>query len=221
MERGRERGAGLTLAFASLLRFFPIGLVGYLLLQQRRRILFYTGLGILIGGAVTIALARIHNCISFITAAALLVDQSWTVTARDISIDTFVARQLHAILPASVHFASTAAFAINCVTKLLILLATTRATLTQPTGRDPDSRINSLWVATSIVLLPVLWDYDLTLLLLPFGVMTMVAARGEASRRAIAAAVVNYILLVFWDYLTPTTYECGFLSMVAAFLSVY
>jgi len=166
MERRRDCRAGFTLALASLLRFFPLGLVGYLLLQQRWRILFYTGLGILIGGAVTIALAGIHNCISFITAAALLVDQSWTVTARDISIDTFIARQLHAILPASVNSVSSAAFAINNVTKLLVLLTTARATLAQPAGCDPDSRIYSLWVVTSIVLLPVVWDYDLTLLLL-------------------------------------------------------
>jgi len=221
MECGRDRRAGLTLAFVSLLRFFPLGLVGYLVLQERWRILFNTLIGLVIGGALTIALVGIHNCISFVSAAALLVDQSWTATARDISIDTFISRQLHAMLPASVRFASSTAFASTVVAKLLILLATAKATLAQPPGCDPDSRIYSLWVTTSIVLLPVVWDYDLTLLLLPFGVLILVVARGEASRRAIATAIISYILLVSWDYLTPTGYECGFLSVVAAYLSVY
>jgi len=221
IDRGRDRRAGLTLAFASLLRFFPFALGGFLLLQQRWRVLFYAAIGVVIGSAVTVAVVGIHNSVSFVTAAVLLVDQSWTDTARDISIDTFISRQFHALMPRSPHFVAHACRAVNIVAKSLLLLMVARATLAQAVSKDPDSRIYSLWVTTSIVLLPVVWDYDLTLMLIPFGVLIVVAARGEASRRAIATAVASYILMIFWDYLTPTRFECGFLSMMTAYLSAY
>jgi hypothetical protein len=221
MQRGRDRRAGFTLALASLLRVFPFALGGYLILQQRWRILFYTAIGLTIGGAVTVAIVGIHNCISFVTAAARLVDQTWTDTPRDISIDTFVSRQLHAANFLSANVVADIALLLNISTKLVILSATAKASLSQPAAHDPDSRIYSLWVVTSIFLLPVVWDYDLTLLLIPFGILVLTACRGEASRRAIAAGVISYILSVFWDYLTPVRYECGFFSMVAAYLSAY
>lgn len=221
MERQHDRLAGLTLAFASLLRFFPLVLCGYLLLQRRCRMFIYTGIGILLGSAVTIALAGVHNCTSFITVAASLVHDRAADTGRDIAVNMFISRQLHAVWPFSSQFAASAARVLNIGADLLVLSATTRATLTLPPADDPDSRLYSLWVATSIVLLPIVWDYDLTLMLIPFAVLILVAARGEASRRAITMAVLSYILLIFWDYLTPTRHECGFLSMLAAYLSAY
>lgn len=221
MERRHDRLAGFTLAFASLLRLFPLALGGYLLLQQRWRMFIYTGIGILVGGAVTIALAGVHNCISFIASAALLVHDRAAETQRDISVYMFISRQLHPILPYSHQLAASTARMLNFGAEFLVLSATTRATLTLPPANDPDSRIFSLWVATSILLLPIVWDYDLTLMLIPFAVLILVAARGEASRRAITMAIVSYILLIFWDYLTPARYECGFLSMLAAYLSAY
>lgn len=221
VQHRRDCRAGFTLAFAALLRIFPFAFGGYLLLQQRWRVLLYTAIGLAIGGAVTVALVGIHNCISFVTAAALLVDQSWTDTARDISIDTFISRQLRAVLPNSPYLVAEAGRALNLTAKLLLVLITARATLAQPAGKDPDSRIYSLWVVTSIVLLPVVWDYDLTLFLIPFGIVAVVAARGDASRRTVAMAVVSYILMIFWDYLTPTRFEAGFLSMMTAYVSAY
>jgi energy-converting hydrogenase Eha subunit E len=82
---------------------------------------------------------------------------------------------------------------------LLVLAGTTLATLALPAREDPDSRIFSLWVATAVFLLPVAWDYDLTLMLIPFSQLAVVAARGEASRRAIAMAVLSYALLIWWE----------------------
>ena len=104
---------------------------------------------------------------------------------------------------------------------LLIVAATTKVTLALPPRDDPDSRVFSLWVATAVFLLPVAWDYDLVLMLIPFSVLAVVGARGEASRRAIAMAVLSYLLLIWWEYVALSTNEFGFFSMLAAYLSAY
>jgi hypothetical protein len=221
MERQRDGLAGFALALASLLRVFPLALGGYLLLQQRRRVFICTALIILVGSGLTVARVGFDTFTCFIPAASLLLNGPASENGRNISVHMFIFRQLQAALPYSNEFAASVARVLNIVAELLILLTTARATLTQPVGNDPDSRIYSLWVATSIVLIPIVWDYDLTLMLIPFGVLVVVAARGEASRRAIAMAVVSYVLMIFWDYLTPTRFECGFLSMMTAYLCAY
>jgi hypothetical protein len=103
----------------------------------------------------------------------------------------------------------------------LILAGTTLATLALPERKDPDSRIFSLWVASAVFLLPVAWDYDLTLMLIPFSQLAIVAARAEASRRALAMAVLSYALLVWWEYVALSANEFGFFAMLTAYLSAY
>ena len=56
LRRNHDRLAGLSLAAAALLRAYPLGLVGYLLILRRWRALGWIGIGLLIGGVVTIAL---------------------------------------------------------------------------------------------------------------------------------------------------------------------
>jgi hypothetical protein len=58
-------------------------------------------------------------------------------------------------------------------------------------------------------------------MLIPFSVLAVVAARGEASRRAIAMAVVSYLLLIWWEYVALSANEFGFFSVLAAYLSAY
>jgi hypothetical protein len=221
LRRQRVSYAGFALAAASLLRIFPLAMGGYLLLQQRWRVVGYTMLGILVGSAATFALIGLQNCVSFVTAAWLLVNDSAADIQRDISASLFVTRELHSILPHSAQIFEAIDRASIIGVDILILLATTFATLASPAKQDPDFRIFSLWIATSIFLLPVAWDYDLTLMLIPFAQLAVVASRGEASRRAIAMAVVSYLLLMWWEYVALSGDECGFLSMLTAYLSAY
>jgi hypothetical protein len=61
----------------------------------------------------------------------------------------------------------------------------------------------------------------LTLMLIPFSQLAVVAARGAASKRAIAMAVLSYALLVWWEYVALSANEFGFLAMLTAYLSAY
>jgi hypothetical protein len=116
---------------------------------------------------------------------------------------------------------------------LIILVVTVRATLAFPPGEDPDWRLFSLWIAAAVLVLPIAWDYDLSLMLIPFGQLASAAARGRGSRRSIAMAAASYILIVLWDYkivpqsssvyspLGAAVADLGFFSMVAAYVSAY
>jgi hypothetical protein len=102
----------------------------------------------------------------------------------------------------------------------VILITTIRATLAAD-KQDTDSCLFALWVATSIFVLPVAWDYDLVMMLIPFSQLAVVAARGTASRRAIAMAALSYALLFWWEYVAHSANEFGFVAMLSAYLSAY
>ncbi len=221
IEKQRPHPAGFTLALVAMLRGFPFVLAGYLLLQQRRRVLLAAITGVAIIGIVTIRVAGIAICLSFVSALPTIYVDQWNSMRRDFSIYFVISRQIWAI-------SRSPGVALDLLRHLLIMsgdflvVATTcRATLMVPKQNDPDSRIFSLWVATAIFLLPVAWDHDLTLMLIPFSQLAVVASRGEASRRAIAMAVLSYVLLFWWEYVSLSANECGFISMLTAYLSAY
>jgi hypothetical protein len=56
LRRNHDRLAGLALAAAALLRAYPLGLLGYLLVLRRWKALGWTCVGLIVGGAVTILL---------------------------------------------------------------------------------------------------------------------------------------------------------------------
>ena len=117
---------------------------------------------------------------------------------------------------------------------LLLLSLTVRATLSHRIGEDQAALpILSLWITTAIVLPPVSWDYDMTLLLIPFGCIALAASRGEASRRAVTMAIVSYLLIAIWrfsgirDSEQATSFaghalrETASLSLLAAYCASY
>ena len=88
MERGRDAPAGLMLAFASLLRAFPLLLVGYLILMKRWRMVTYLVIGLAIGGLLTVALAGIDSTQSFALAPTYLTEQWREALPGNIALGT-------------------------------------------------------------------------------------------------------------------------------------
>lgn len=221
IERRRPRLAGFTLALAAMLRGFPFVLGAYLLLQQRWRVMLSAVTGVAIIGIVTICIAGLETSLSFVSVLPTVYVDHWNSVRRDFSIYFLVSRQIWAIWPSPGHALDLLRHLLIVGINLFVLATSCRATLMVPRQEDLDSRLFSLWVATAIFLLPVAWDHDLTLMLIPFAQLAIVASRGEASRRAIAMAVASYILLFWWEYVANSANEGGFFSMVAAYLSAY
>jgi hypothetical protein len=221
MNRARDSAAGFALAFATLIHVFPIVLSGYLVLTRRWRTLGWTIAALLIGALVTILFAGWRNCFAFVLAIPSISSASWNEIQRDIAAQVFVTRQLRTLLSnRDILFAIVKLILIVAI-DASIIVATTLATLALPVHTDPGRRIFSLWVATAVILLPVAWDYDLVLMLIPFSQLAVSSAHGEASRRAIAMAILSYSLLLWWEYFSFSANELGFLSMLTAYLSAY
>ncbi len=229
MERARDAAAGLALALAALLRIFPAVLIGYAIFQRRRRVANYAIVGLFAGAAVTTVGVGIAGAHGFVWSLRFLTGHWWE---HDIAPRAFVARTLWALYPHPSLAPKIARYAIVGAADLAAIALTLRATLRHGKRSDPDWRVFSLWIATSVFLLPVAWDYDLVLMLIPFVQLACASARGEASRRAVAAAVASYLLILFWECvighvlpsgtaLQMTVGEAGFLSLGAAWLAAY
>jgi glycosyl transferase family 87 len=221
IEKQRPQLAGFTLASVAMLRGFPFVLAAYLLLQRRWRVLLAAIAGVALIGIVTIWIAGVSMCLRFVSALPTVYVDPWNSMHRDFSIYFVISRQTWAISRNPGPALDLLRHLLIAGVDLSVLAATCRATLVVPERQDPDSRIFALWVATAIFLLPVAWDHDLTLMLIPFAQLAVVAARGAASRRAIAMAVLSYASLFWWEYVAHSANELGFGAMLTAYLSAY
>jgi hypothetical protein len=230
MGRQRDRLAGCSLAVAVLLRVFPLVIAGYLVLQQRRRTFAYLIAGFLAGALFTVVFIGWNNCLGFFTSLRFLTGNPWK---RDISVYLFVRRWTWAVYPHATSGIAVSRYALVAAIDLLLLVAAVRATLRFAIREDPEGCLFALWIATAIMLQPVAWDYDLTLLLIPFGQMASAAARRRVSGRTLAMALASYLLIWCWEvgaaasapgigsFTSICLSESGLLAMVAAWVSTY
>ena len=221
MKRGHDSMAGVALALATLLRAFPIAIAGYLILQRRWRALAYLMASLAIGLSLTAAFSGVHNTLSFFANIPSFAGHAAAAIQRDLAINFFISRELFAISPHPGQVLNLTRIALIVAADFIVIAATTRVTLMLPAREDPDYRLFSLWVATAVILLPIVWDYDLVLMLIPFSQLAIVAARREASRRASAMTILSYSLLIWWEYVALSANEFGFFSMLTAYLSAY
>ena len=193
MERGRDAPAGLMLAFASLLRAFPLLLVGYLILMKRWRMVTYLVIGLAIGGLLTVALAGVDSTQSFALAPTYLTEQWREALPGNIALGPTVSRMFWYFF--GVHPGATldwARRAASWAAELSLLAATVRATVARPSNDDPDGRLFCLWIMTAILVSPTSWFYYLVLLTIPIVRLSAAAANNRTSARALWTGVACY-----------------------------
>jgi hypothetical protein len=234
LARGFDAAAGLILAFAGLLRIYPFVLAGYLVLERRWRAFAYMALGAAIGVIGAVALVGPGNCLSFIRGLSYYLSVNQLITkSGDNAPLAFATRLGHLPQPAHALIALLGEHWLLTAINLVLLILTTRATLLRHAGDDQELRIFSLWVMTAIILPPVSWDYDMTLILIPFLGIAMAASDGRASYRAIGMAVASYLLIALWRFsgigdtakvsgiVANTVKESASLSLMAAYCATY
>jgi hypothetical protein len=234
MERGNSAGAGLIFALAGLIRVFPLPIGAYLLLTRRWRVLAYTAIGLAIGAAATLFVVGTSHSLNFFHVIPGHFNRyAGVATPWNSAMGAFISRIFWLIWGPQLGPASgyLRAAAIICA-DLSVLALGVRATLIRNVGDDPDWRVFSLWVVTSLMLSPTVWLLNLVLLLLPFIQLVSAFSRNRASRRALDMAVVSVFLayvalasylLEFRSYplLKTSLEECGFGAMLAAYVSTY
>ena len=195
MERDRDGTAGLLIAVGSLLRAYPLLLVGYFVLRRKWRAVIFATAGIAAAGVATIAILGLSQTLSFIHGGLWLTDYRVVNRVDNLSLGPFVSRMFWSVTGtapgSSADWVRRAAIA---TADAVVLGLTIRATLAEADRSDPDWRIYSLWIATAIMLTPVGWHHYLVLLAIPFVQMVASATDGRSSSRAIWMAALAYFL---------------------------
>jgi len=233
LECRRDGLGGTLLSLATLMRMFPLILVGYLLLQKKWRAVWYFVMGVSALGILTIVLAGIAQSLHYSDGMRVVTAEKWLTYTNNISVRAFITRLLlttDALRQSSVQ---ALRWVIILAAQLGILAATTRLTIAAPSGKDDHSRLLSLWIATSILLSPTAWDHYMVLLFVMFYSLTGAVLKGAAMRRAIYAAFASYICsdspfilssIGVWPahgWLQAAFYEKDFVAMSLAYVAAY
>jgi hypothetical protein len=193
MERGWDAAAGVTLAFATLLRAFPLLLVGYLILMKRWRVVAYTMAGLAVGGLLTLALVGVGRSVSFVLAPGYLTQQWALELPGNIALPTTVSRMFWYMF--GIHLGTPLNWtrrAVSWAAELALLALTFKATIVRRSRDDPDGRLFILWIMTAILVSPTSWFYYLVLLAIPMVKLSAAAANHRTSARALWMGVACY-----------------------------
>jgi hypothetical protein len=194
MGRERDGTAGLMLAAASLLRAYPVLLVGYFVMRRKWRAVVFAIGGIVAGLLATIATLGFGQTLIYVHGAAWVAGYSMMSRMDNLALGPFVSRVFWALTGAapgsSIDWARRG---IVAAADLALLGIAIRASLAEPNRDDPDWRIYSLWIATAIMLSPVGWHHYLVLFAIPF-VQMVAADAARAHPRAIWMAALCYLL---------------------------
>jgi hypothetical protein len=213
MERERDGTAGLLIASVGLLRAYPLLLVGYFVVRRKWRAVGFATAGIAAGVFLTVAALGFTQSLSFVHGASWVTDYSMMNRVDNLSLGPFVSRTFWALTGTASGSSTDWIRRVGiAVADIVVLGMTIRATLADANRGDPDWRIYSLWIATSIMLSPVGWHHYLVLLAIPFVQLAASAADGRSSSRAVWMAALAYVLSavslrVFNRFLMPPPTE--------------
>jgi len=196
MEHGWDRVAGLWLAFASLLRVFPLLLIGYLAIQRRWRVLLWTFIGLGIGGLVTVSLLGLNDSLSFLQGVELLTGQRWLSLHGNIALGAAVLRLFWFIAGGETGWMIDLARRLTIAAAEVALLgATIWATVGLGRENDPDWRAFSMWIVASVLLSPTAFVHYMVLFFIPFARIVAAARRSGVSLRVQWLTILSYFLI--------------------------
>ncbi|MFI5352591.1 MAG: glycosyltransferase family 87 protein [Candidatus Binatales bacterium] len=234
MDEGNERAAGMVLAFAALLRAFPVLLAGYLVVRRRWRTLGYMALGLAIGIGATIGLIGAHTSLGFVGRFKYLTEDNWIYRPANVALISFLSRLfLYCFkFPFSAQIDLARRLVVSA-SRLALLALTAWATRSHAGDRGQDRRALSLWIVAMILLSPTAWFHYFVLLLMPLIEVISAARYGRASRRAAATAAASYVLTLAATILGSmlegglgslaegVLKETKFVSLAIAYLAAY
>jgi hypothetical protein len=199
LAEGHDAAAGLMLAAAAVLRGYPALLGLYLLFMRKGRALAFMIAGGVVGLIACMILMGWRVVLDFpLGLAAAAGDRTLFRVAFNLSPRSFVWRLFYYLnglhlSPAGDRLATAAGYGAS----MAFLAFTVRATLQHKPGADRDWRFFSLWVVTSIMVLPFAWLNYATMLFVAFALLAAAGVRNRASARAKYAAMVSYFLSLF------------------------
>jgi hypothetical protein len=206
LDRGREVTSGLILAAASLLRAYPLGLLGYLIARRKWRAAEFTILGCLVGLAITYLVAGPDVVTSYLRNLGLTRGLGLWGSTPPLNQPIGLLRH-----PANLNAAwfvkfglvhafgigETSAIAAICgflgefALAAIVFIQTTRFA----DSDDRDHRAFSMWIITVSILSPIMWPQFMACFVIVFVSLAGAATRSDLSRRAAYSAVASYLLI--------------------------
>ena len=214
---------------------------GYLIAQRRWRATVLLAIAFAAGAAATVATMGAAPVENFLRIIGLIgghqwfsLEPRWAIAPANVSLDALLARPLMLIFGADLpRGAAMLRRTIVFTFQLVILTMTFYATI----GRTEDSRGRSLslWVVTMLILTPVVWLHYMVLLMVPFGMIAVAAARDEVGARVWRFAMVSYCLIVLatplmstltfrkdiFDWRVGAVAELGFVALFSAWIAAW
>ena len=192
LQHGRDVSAGMILAAASLLRAYPVGLIGYLAARRKWKAFRYTIVGYIAGMIITTTFVGTEVVTTYILNIigphSLNQPIGFLRHPTNLSLGWFVRFVLlHGFGIAELStLASSLALIAGLIAGAFAFVATSRL------DDDFDWRGYSLWVVTVSILSPIMWGQFMACFVIVF----VAIANGPASRRTVIAAAGSYVILV-------------------------
>jgi hypothetical protein len=197
MERRNGAGAGLCLALAGLIKLFPLLLVGYLIFQRRWRTLLWVCIGVLAGSIATLWAFGFATVISYVGAMLFVTRQRWIGLTWNVSVYAVASRLFWMLAGDNLSsHAEWARRAAGFSADALLLYFTVARTAIASRTEDPEWRVFSLWVVTSVLLSPTAWVHYMVLFLVFYAPLAFAINYAESDHRARTLALTSYLLLV-------------------------
>jgi hypothetical protein len=198
-----DRVAGLTLAFAVLLRAFPLGLVGYLLVLRQWRAIGWTFVGLFVGAFTTVQLIGWHIIATYFDLIGLLHGAGLFGLTPTLHVPLGLIKH-----PANLNLGwlvkwfydrtanrpiPLAITVLAALAELMAVVACFVATMGSPSG-DQEWRAFGLWMVTVILISPVAFFFFLCCLLPMIVSMCSSWSRGELPPRVAYAIFGSYLV---------------------------
>lgn len=223
MTRGSDWAAGAMVAAATLLRAFPLLLIGYFIVRRRWRTLACTAVALAVGGGLTIAMVG-PPAFGFIEIMRYGTRRAALDMSNNIALSAVVSRLFWwsriSFSGIDTEFARNA---IVLASEATILILTVRATLSSA-REDRTWSAFCLWIVAAVMLSPIVWPHYLVLLLIPYSQIAIGAYTGAASRRSQCMMLASYFSIAFAGeagiLLALSTEPLATLLKAAAFISL-
>ncbi|HYL59810.1 MAG TPA: glycosyltransferase family 87 protein [Candidatus Acidoferrales bacterium] len=202
LRRGDQALAGLLLAFATMLRVYPIVMVGYLIVERKWLALRWMTIGIAVIGTITLAFVGWTVSLSFLGLFGFLTSKHWYEPTGNISISATTSRIFWYTLGVSLSPGLDLLRRVSGIAaEFAVLAITARVTFSRAQiQKGLDSRVFALWIAGTIMLAPTAWFHYLVLLFIPYALIASAAYESAASRLTVWMAVSSYAI-IFVDML--------------------
>ncbi len=217
LKRSRDGMAGIALAMATMLKFYPGLLIVYLLISKRYKALLYSFICIGAVGVVTFLTTR-NDFVHFLSSVVPYDVHYWQAHLENYSLRGFAAKLFLSLRIVGTSGAFTASlnqfhldvflYSMDALLLLLIGWGVKRYDFTGDAGY-------SVFIIAALLLSPLCWDHYLTLLLLPLIVLIK-----ELSRKNTLFEIVLFLAALFLVSIdTGSVYFQKAMEIAHAFIS--